>query len=105
MSNFPLFPLYENVLKKFDDASEDLTYEKKEEIVAKIKKMEYNDHEILYAIIKIYYLDHTENIDKEKFMKNPYNSKYMVSGIKFCIDDIPPGLQNIIYNFLFKMAT
>lgn len=105
MNTFPLFPLYENVLKKYDNVNEDLNYEQKEEMSLKIKKMDFNDHEILYTIIKIYFIEHTKNIDTEMFNKPPYNSKNMASGIKFYLDDLPPGLQNMLYNFLFKMTT
>lgn len=101
MNSFPLFPLYENVLKKYDNVTEDLNYEQKEEMAIKIKKMDVNDHEILYTIIKIYFLDHNKNISNELFNKTPYNSKKMASGLRFYLDDLPPGLQNILYNFLF----
>lgn len=105
MNSFPLFPLYENVLKKYDNVTEDLDYEQKEEMAVKIKKMDANDHEILYTIIKIYFLDHNKNVDNETFNKSPYNSKIMASGLKFYLDDLPPGLQNILYNFLFKIPS
>lgn len=96
---FPQFPLYDNVLRKYGNVTEDITIEQKEAISERVKKMTENDHQIIYTIIKIHSID----VSPSTISALPYMGKMLKTGLKFDLDHFPPALQHILYAFLFKI--
>jgi hypothetical protein len=92
--NFPDFPLYETLKKEeFKELSEN----EKDSLFEKIKVMNEEKHEILYALIKAYFIE-----DKQQFLpinELPYNGKFLKNRIKFDLDHLPSKLQYILLSF------
>lgn len=88
------FPLYENIIKKVD--SNELTIDEKTEFLKKFKKIDTEGHETTYALIKIFFIKN--NVGNFNYQL-PYNSKFLKSGIKFDLDNIPPKLQQILFSY------
>ena len=89
--NYPNFPLYTSLRR--DDFKE-LSNEQKDELIETIKKMNDEQHSILFALMCAYHLEHDNHIQDL-----PYNGKVLKSGHKFDLDSIPSKLQAILYNF------
>jgi hypothetical protein len=92
--NFPNFPLYETLKK---EEFKELTDEEKDELFSKIKLMSDEKQEILYALIKAYYIE-----DKQQFLpitELPYSGKVLKNRLKFDLDQIPSKLQSILKSF------
>ena len=92
--NFPNFPLYETL--KTDDFKE-LTDEEKDTLFEKIKIMTDDKQEILYALIKAYYME-----EQPQFITTnelPYGGKVLKNRLKFDLDQIPSKLQYILNSF------
>ena len=89
------FPLYTSI-KNITDFDEELTHQELVSVSQKIKKLDKNTHELVYALIKSYQIDNKEN----KAHMLPYESKQLKTGIKFNMNNIPKGLQNMLSKFL-----
>ena len=92
--NFPNFPLYETL--KTDDFKE-LTDEEKDTLFEKIKIMTDDKQEILYALIKAYYME-----EQQQFITTnelPYGGKVLKNRLKFDLDQIQSKLQYILNSF------
>ena len=94
--NFPNFPLYER-LSRADEDYKELNDEQKDELVNKFKGMSDEKQEIVYALIKAYYME-----EQQQFMSTselPYSGKALKSRLKFDFDCIPSKLQYILNEF------
>ena len=94
--NFPNFPLYEK-LSRADEDYKELNDEQKDELVNKFKGMSDEKQEIVYALIKAYYME-----EQQQFMSTselPYSGKALKSRLKFDFDCIPSKLQYILNEF------
>ena len=89
------FPLY-NSIKNITDFDNELSHQELVNVSQKIKKLDKNTHELVYALIKSYQIDNKEN----KAHMLPYESKQLKTGIKFDMNNIPKGLQNMLAKFL-----
>jgi hypothetical protein len=92
--NFPNFPLYETL--KTDDFKE-LSEEEKDTLFETIKTMSDDKQEILYALIKAYYME-----EQQQYMTTnelPYGGKVLKNRLKFDLDQIPSKLQYILNSF------
>ena len=89
------FPLY-NSIKNITTLDKNLSLKEILEIALKIKKLDKNTHELVYALIKSYQIDNKDN----KAHMLPYDSKQLKTGIKFDMNNIPLGLQNMLAKFL-----
>jgi len=89
------FPLY-NSIKNVTNFDNELTKEEILNVALKIKKLDKQTHELVYAIIKSYQIDHKEN--KSHIL--PYDSKQLKTGIKFNMENLPKDLQNMLVKFL-----
>jgi len=92
--NFPNFPLYETL--KTDDFKE-LSEEEKDTLFENIKTMTDDKQEILYALIKAYYME-----EQQQYMTTnelPYGGKVLKNRLKFDLDQIPSKLQYILNSF------
>ena len=94
--NFPNFPLYERLSQKEEDYKE-LSDEQKDELINKFKGMSVEKQEIVYALIKAYYME-----EQQQFMSTnelPYSGKTLKNRLKFDLDYIPSKLQYILNEF------
>lgn len=89
------FPLYTSI-KNITDFDKELSHQELVNVSQKIKKLDKNTHELVYALIKSYQIDNKEN----KAHMLPYESKQLKTGIKFDMNNIPKGLQNMLAKFL-----
>jgi len=91
MSNFPLYTtLKKNICKK------DLTIQQKNDLVNKILSLESEQHELIYVLIKCYFLEK----DKEQNVILPYKGKIIKENIEFNLTDLPIELRQILFKFV-----
>jgi len=94
MSKFPLLDSLSN-----DITEKDLSYAQKRSFLEKIKKIDTDGQELIYALIKMYQLTYENNI----IFNMPYNSKHVENdGITFNLVDLPNNLKQILYKFIGK---
>jgi len=94
--NFPNFPLYERLAHTEEDYKE-LNDEQKDALIDRFKGMSDEKQEIVYALIKAYYME-----EQQQFMSTselPYSGKALKNRLKFDLDCIPSKLQYILYEF------
>ena len=91
MSNFPLYTTLNNKIK-----DKDLTILQKKQLVDKIQLMDSEAHNLIYALIKSYYLDNNiiENLSV------PYSGTISNEKINFNLIDLPNKLKQILYKFI-----
>jgi len=94
MSNFPL---YDNL--STDIATIDLTTKEKDEFMKIVKTIDTDGYELIYALIRIYQLENSE--DKSTF-KLPYGGKFLKNDIKFDLNELPNTLKQILYKFVLS---
>jgi hypothetical protein len=92
MSNFPL---YDDLLKK--STNDELKSKQKDEFMKIVKNIDSNGSELIYALIRTYQLENSE--DKSTF-KLPYGGKFVKDDIKFDFNELPNELKNILYQFV-----
>jgi hypothetical protein len=68
----------------------------KNEFMKKIPELDQKAHELIYALIKCYFL---ENDSTEPF-QIPYNGKLAKDRIEFNLLDFPPVLKQLLYKFV-----
>ena len=92
------FPLYNNLESEIDESFDtiDLTTRQKTKLLKAITEMDTQGAELVYALIKVYYLKHTQNTDFDL----PYNGKYENDCVYFNINDIPFRLKHILLSFI-----
>lgn len=91
--NYPNFPLYESL--KSDEFKE-LTDDEKDALIDKIKVMNDDKQEIVYALMKVYYIEEKNKVSSNEL---PYNGKELKNRLKFDMDHIPSKLQYILKLF------
>jgi len=93
--NFPNFPLYDT-LKKND--FKELSDEEKDKLVENLKVMSDEKHEIIYAILKAFYMEeHQTYMSTDNEL--PYSGKTLKNRLKFDLDQIPSKLQFMLKSF------
>jgi hypothetical protein len=93
MSNFPL---YDNLMAEVE-SSEDLNNKQKDEFMKIIVDIDDNTSELIYALIRVYQLENSEN--KNTFTL-PYDGKFIDKEVKFDLNELPNQLKQILYKFL-----
>jgi hypothetical protein len=88
------FPLYHDLLKNTTD--EKLDDDEKSELIKKIKKLDEPGHELIYALIRSYQLEH------ENTFGHPYDSKILKLGMKFDLENIPNQCCRMLITFCDK---
>lgn len=87
------FPLYTNLSSGISD--KDLTAKQKDDFIKKITVMDKEGHELIYALIKVFFLEHESS--------SPFNALYgaknIDSNIVFNIADLPLKLRQILHKF------
>ena len=91
MTSFPLYTtLSQNLVAK------DLTVLQKNDFVKKIATLEPEAHELIYALIKCYYIE-KESGDS---ITIPYNGKLDKDCINFNLLSLPLQLRQMLYKFV-----
>ena len=95
----PNFPLYDNIVQKIAEqdivTTSPLSLENKTKFVDFVKVSNQNVHDFIYMLIKIYQL----KFDTTSSTNLPFNGKEQKCGLKFDVDNIPPQLQHILFEF------
>jgi predicted RNA-binding protein with PUA domain len=89
------FPLFNNL---YNECSNDLllTYDDQIELCNKIKDIDDEGCEIIFALIKFYYI----SIDNGYIDNLPYKPKINKNGYKYELNNLPLKLINMIHKFL-----
>jgi hypothetical protein len=93
MSNFPL---YDNLIAEVQ-SFEDLTNKQKDEFMKLVVDIDDNTSELIYALIRVYQLENSEN--KNTFTL-PYDGKFIDKNVKFDLNELPNQLKQILHKFL-----
>jgi len=91
MSSFPLYTTLSQNL-----GARDLTIIQKNDLIKKIATMEPEAHELIYALIKCYYIAN-ENNDG---ITLPYSGKFDKDSTSFNLLDLPLRLRQMLYKFV-----
>lgn len=89
------FPLYSH-LKNEIDATRPLTVQEKDELVEKVKELDEQGCSLVYALIRYFQIYE----DKLNALETPYGMKKNKQGIRFCVEDLPPLLQQLVRRFV-----
>jgi len=92
MSNFPL---YDNLIK--DLPIEEMTVKQKDKFMKLVKDIDVNGSELIYALIRVYQL---ENSDDKSTFKLPYGGKFIKYDMKFDFNELPNELKHILFKFI-----
>jgi hypothetical protein len=98
MSNFPL---YDNLINEIK-TEEDLTTKQKDEFIKLVDNIDENASELIYALIRVYQLENSEN--KNTFTL-PFNGTFINESIKFDLNELPNKLKQILYKFIVLNKT
>lgn len=88
------FPLYTTLSQKIP--SSDLQKKQKEELVDKIQKLDTESYELIYVLIKCYYIEHSGG---DQFTI-PYDGQLYKERIEFNLLNFPNKLRQILYKFV-----
>lgn len=90
-------PIYDILYNESND--EELTQIQKDDFLKIIKKVDSEGSELIYAIIKTYYL---QNFNGEHNTNYLYGAKFLKCSIKFDLDEFPNKLKNMLFVFINK---
>ena len=83
------FPLYDSLYKEADD--KDISSSHRKNFLSKITSLDQDGYELVYVLIKIYYLKHND----DSGIVLPYNGKYVnktdISFDFISASDVPPS--------------
>lgn len=88
----PQFPLYSTLITNLP--KKDLTVLEKKEFIESIPVLDQEAHELIYALIKSYYLEHNGDLGL------PYHCQIQKDGITFSLLDLPIELRRMLYKFI-----
>jgi len=91
MSQFPLYTTLKDNL-----ATRDLTIIQKNELLRKIAALQSDEHELVYMLIKSYYIEH----DNGDALSIPYKAQLGKERIDFDLLDLPIGLRQLLFKFV-----
>lgn len=94
-----MFPLFEQLNPVNEQDIPIIDIDAKESIVQWIKQMNEFEHEIVFALIRAYQIQH-----EQIHCILPYNGKHQKKGIKFDFDCFPLPLQFILFQFVKKVS-
>jgi len=94
------FPLYDSLVK--DIPEKDLSVKQKEEFMDKIKSIDDNGRDLIYALIQFYNIT---NNDEKSEGKLPYGGiredvKKGKTNLTWNFTDLPQNLRHILYKFI-----
>jgi hypothetical protein len=88
------FPLYTSLISSLPQ--KDLTIAQKSAFVKKIKTMDHESHELIYALIKSYFMDR----DQGDLLTIPYQGQLNKDKIDFDLLTLPIPLRQLLYKFI-----
>lgn len=87
------FPLYSSLSTNLPN--KDLTGTQKADFVKKVDSMDQDGHNLIYALIKMFYIDKEQN---SPFVL-PYGGKTVKNDMIYDLDNIPVELRQLLYKF------
>ena len=90
------FPLFEIILSEIKD-DDNITEKEDTFLCEKIKKLDSEGNEIMYALMKCYAIKFEQNYDSP-----PFHPKKITKGFKYNLDKIPKKLLRILLTFVKK---
>jgi len=92
------FPLFSHLRNEIDDEqpATSLSVVQRTELVEKIKELNEQGCSLVYALIRYYQIYELQ----ENAIDTPFGMKKIKTGYRFCIEDLPPLLQNLITRFV-----
>jgi len=87
------FPLYTSLSVNLPNKS--LTARQKQEFINKTKTMDQEGHELIYALMRVFFLEN-EGCSPYNIL---YGGQYTGKNIMFDLDNIPEKLQQLLYKF------
>jgi len=94
--NTTSFPLFNNLLQETTQIEQSLTYDEQIELCNQMKELDDEGCEIIFALIKFYYI-----IIDHGFVDNlPYKPKVNKSGYKYELNHLPNQLIHMIQRFV-----
>lgn len=90
-----VFPLYDSIYQEVTNENE-MLQEKKMNLCNEIKELDKEGHELVYAIIRNYFLLHEKVVSDEL----PYSPKVIKHGLKFDTSIMPNRLLHMLDHFV-----
>ncbi len=88
------FPLYTTLLANLP--KKDLSVVQKNDFIRKVSTMDSEAHDLIYALIKCYFLEH----DTTDTFAIPYDGQLAKDRIEFSLMDFPVELRQLLYKFV-----
>jgi len=88
------FPLYSTL--KVNLSRKNLTIVQKNDFIRKVTTLDSEVHDLLYALIKCYFLEE----DGGNSLSIPYKGKLKKDRIDFDLNDLPAELGQLLYKFI-----
>lgn len=88
------FPLYTTLMNNLPD--KDLTIIQKSDLVKKISIMDTEAHELIYALIKCFFIENNNG----DALVIPYNGQLSKEKIEFNLVKMPNKLRQLLYKFV-----
>jgi len=88
------FPLYTTLIAGLPE--KDLTIMQKKDLVKKISTMDLDAHELVYALIKCYYIEHNHG----DTLSIPYKGLLSKDKIEFDLAEMPNKLRQLLHKFI-----
>lgn len=88
----PQFPLYELLMMNLPE--KDLTVIERKKLLETIPRLEQDAHDLLYALIKCFYLEHVGDL------AFPYEGQMQKDRIAFDLKKFPVKLRRLLYSFI-----
>jgi hypothetical protein len=93
-SKMSQFPLYTTLMANL--AQKDLTVLQKSDLIKKIATMDTDAHELVYALIKSFYMEHNGGDS----LCIPYKGQLSKEKIEFDMLEMPNQLRQLLYKFV-----
>ena len=89
------FPLYISLISNLPE--KDLTILQKKDLINKISNMDSETHELIFALIKCFYIENTNDN-----VLIPYKGIISKDNIDFDLMEMPNKLRQLLYKFIKK---
>ena len=93
------FPLYDNLYNTVLNNTVDLTQKEKEIFIEKVKIIDKNARELIFALIRYHQFKNNDGMSIN-ILGLPFSGKKQKSGIKFELDNFPIILKHILLEFI-----
>jgi len=90
------FPLFSHLKNEVACSDTPLTPVEVVSLIENIKEMDEQGCTLVYALIRYYQIYE----DNDNVVNSPYGMKKVKNGYRFCVEDFPPLLQNLLKRFV-----